>query len=591
MRSSFRLLKSLLSPGRTRLMLGLVILAIFTASFEALSAVMAFVMIRVIENPEGILTQWPFFWLKGLETSSLTLGVVVAALGCYALRSLLFLLEVFSQNRMVFTEAEKLAHRFLSAYVQAPYTFLLQRNSAEILHKVFQDIRNGFIHMLQSFMGILTELFMLLALLSVVMLISPRLTFGMMAFVGVLLLIVMMPLQRLTQKWGRQSHMAGEKAYQFLQQLLMGIKEIRLTHRTQTFLNNFSTQEQAFCRARNRFDTASQLPRTLIEVIVSIAAGGALYYMISQQWSKTDIVAVLGVYVYVVFRVMPSLNRLSNYVSKIQYYRQSIENLAQTYADVKALHQPRTLPSQEVLSFQNDIKIDNLLFCYPGNETQPTLQNISFSIQRGDCIGIVGTTGSGKSTLVDILLGILEPQLGGVFIDGQDIRHHLQSWQTKIGYVPQAIYLLDDSLEENIYFGSKTRDPQRLLDVIRMAQLDTLVQSLPQGLKTFVGEQGLRLSGGERQRIAIARALYHNPEVLVFDEATSALDNETERKIIETIHAIRQDKTVIMIAHRLSTIEKCDRLILLKNGNVVTIDSYQDMLNYQSDFQQLSGAA
>jgi ATP-binding cassette subfamily C protein len=258
---------------------------------------------------------------------------------------------------------------------------------------------------------------------------------------------------------------------------------------------------------------------------------------------------------------MPGLNRVINLLNAFKAAIPSIERVYKEYTTVSAKESYVDVPE---FVFEGCIELKDISFCYP-NVKKNALQNISFQIKKGECIGVVGETGSGKSTLIDVLLGLLKPQKGTVLIDGKYPVGSYQ-WHQKIGYVPQSVYLTDDTIESNIAFGEKEIDALRLNTAIDAAQLRKFIDQLPDAAKTFVGERGIRLSGGERQRISIARALYRNPEVLIFDEATSALDNETEARLMETINAVSQSRTVIMIAHRLTTLKDCDRIVMMDSG-------------------------
>jgi len=281
-------------------------------------------------------------------------------------------------------------------------------------------------------------------------------------------------------------------------------------------------------------------------------------------------IGILSGYLYVGFRLMPGLNRIINQLNLFKSAIPSIERVHQEYTTVAAKENYINIPD---FVFKKSICLQNISFSYLNIEKN-VIKNVSLEINKGECIGIVGETGSGKSTLVDVILGLLKPHEGSVLID-EKYQVNSYQWHKKIGYVPQSVYLIDDTIEANIAFGDKEVDELKLNIAIDAAQLRKFIDALPNGYKTIVGERGIRLSGGERQRISIARALYRNPEVLVFDEATSALDNETESRLMETINAVRQNHTVIMIAHRLTTLRDCDRIIVMENGFIKQITNYK----------------
>ncbi|MDP2194255.1 MAG: ABC transporter ATP-binding protein, partial [Alphaproteobacteria bacterium] len=291
-----------------------------------------------------------------------------------------------------------------------------------------------------------------------------------------------------------------------------------------------------------------------------------------EQESPVQMIGILGGYLYAGFRLMPGLNRIINQLNIFKSAIPSIERIHQEYTMIAAKENYVHVPAFE---FTRGIEISDLSFQYL-NTAKNALSNVSLTIKKGQCIGIVGETGSGKSTLVDIILGLLKPIEGSILVDGQ-YPVNAYEWHQKIGYVPQSIYLTDDTIEKNIAFGDNDIHEDRLNAAIDAAQLRKFINALPDGAKTIVGERGVRLSGGERQRIAIARALYRNPEVLIFDEATSALDHETEARLMETINAVSRDRTVIMIAHRITTLQNCDQIVVMENGTLKEITTYSKL--------------
>ena len=314
------------------------------------------------------------------------------------------------------------------------------------------------------------------------------------------------------------------------------------------------------------------LPRMVIEILFVGLFVTTIAYLCLDQESPIQMIGILGGYLYAGFRLMPGLNRIINHLSVFKSVIPSIERVHQEYTMVAAKENYVDVPE---FQFNHNIEIKVLSFRYLNTEKN-ALNRVSLQIQKGECIGIVGETGSGKSTLVDLVLGLLKPYEGSILVDGQYPVHSYQ-WHQKIGYVPQSIYLTDDTIENNIVFGEKDIDLNRLNSAIDAAQLRKFMEALPEGAKTIVGERGIRLSGGERQRIAIARALYCDPEVLIFDEATSALDNDTEARLMETINAVSKDRTVIMIAHRMTTLKDCNRIVIMDKGCVKQVTDYQSM--------------
>ncbi len=340
----------------------------------------------------------------------------------------------------------------------------------------------------------------------------------------------------------------------------------------EAFVNAFQYHSRKKSRIQAIQTASNALPRMVIEVLFVGLFVTTIAFLCLEHESPVQMIGVLGGYLYLGFRVMPGLNRVINQLNAFKAAIPSIERVYKEYNTVALKENYVDLPN---FVFEQSIELKNVCFCYPNVEND-ALGGISVEIKKGECIGIVGETGSGKSTLVDVMLGLLKPYKGSVMIDGKYPVSSYQ-WHQKIGYVPQSVYLTDDTIEANIAFGEKEIDESKLNAAIDAAQLRKFIDQLPEGAKTFVGERGIRLSGGERQRISIARALYRNPEVLIFDEATSALDNETEARLMETINAVSQNRTVIMIAHRLTTLKDCDRIVEMDGGQVKKITVYKNI--------------
>jgi ABC-type multidrug transport system fused ATPase/permease subunit len=363
---------------------------------------------------------------------------------------------------------------------------------------------------------------------------------------------------------------------QHLQQGLGGAKDVKLLGRESDFLNQYSIHNKESARVNQLNNTVQQLPRIWLELLAVCGLVALVLVMLAQGGALETIIPKLGLFAVVTFRLMPSISRLLNVMQSLKYCLPVIDVLQKDLI----LPAPEEQENKSTQStFHKSLELQHITYTYPSADL-PSLKDISLSIQCGESVGFIGTSGAGKSTLVDILLGLLPPDHGVVSVDGKDIQKNLRFWQNQIGYVPQSIYLTDDTLLRNIAFGlsSEQINQESVLKAIRAAHLDDFIQSLPEGLNTIVGERGVRLSGGQRQRIGIARALYHDPSVLVLDEATSALDTATEVGVMEAVRELHGSKTIIIVAHRLSTIEHCDRLYQLENGQIKTYGTPNDVL-------------
>jgi ABC-type multidrug transport system fused ATPase/permease subunit len=355
-----------------------------------------------------------------------------------------------------------------------------------------------------------------------------------------------------------------------LTQSLAAIKAILLAGNQDHFTRRFARSRVELAEVRQRRMIVTLVIRLAVETSFICAMLLAIAVMTLSGRSAPEVVSLLGLYAYAGFRLVPSANRIMLYLSSLRYGRAFVGPLVEDWrllreAGQQAHRGGRTSP------LTRDIVVDRVSYTYEDGRPH-ALRDVSVTIRRGESVGIVGPSGSGKSTLVDVMLGLLTPSSGRVAVDGRNIAEALDRWQSQIGYVPQDPALIDDTLRRNVAFGADDEviDEARVAEAVRVARLGELVNSLPEGLNTRLGERGLRLSGGERQRIAIARALYHDPAVLVFDEATSALDDQTEREIVDAIEALRGTRTIIVIAHRTTTVRTCDRLVILEAGRVVT---------------------
>jgi ATP-binding cassette subfamily C protein len=336
--------------------------------------------------------------------------------------------------------------------------------------------------------------------------------------------------------------------------------------------------------------TFSDLPRLLIEGLVMGSVLLVVGFMLLLKQDMQTLIPTLGLFAMAAVRLMPSMNRILSGLTSARYYSASVNNI---YHDLKELENVPSSPNERVVSesfsFNQSIKLENISFRYHGAE-KDSLKDVSLTILKGQSIAFVGPSGAGKTTIVDALLGLLEPGSGRVLVDGVNINTNLAGWQQKIGYIPQPIYLSDDTIKRNVAFGVEDDkiDDEQVWTALRAAQLEDFIVSLPDKLDTLVGEHGVRISGGQRQRIGIARALYHNPEILVLDEATAALDNETESEVTKAIEALSGTKTIIAIAHRLTTVRNFDCLFFMKDGKIVDAANFENLLQNNIDFQKMA---
>ncbi|GGI54424.1 ABC transporter ATP-binding protein [Oxalicibacterium solurbis] len=509
--------------------------------------------------------------------SNLVIGGMLVLVGVYLVKTLFLAFLAWWQTRFAFGVQAQLSQRLFNIYLGQPYTFHLQRNSAQLIRNVFNEVNLFTFNCLLPGMLILAESLVMLGLCSLLLVVEPIGTVVLvMTFGGAAWGFNKMTRSHIT-KWGkaRQSH--DGLRLQHLQQGLGGVKDVKLLGREAEFSRQFTFHNFHSAKAAQLQATLQQLPRLWLELLAVGALAILVVVMLIQGRGLDGILPTLGLFAAAAFRLMPSVNRVLTSIQAMRYGLPVIETLHEEL-ELKESRLVAATPSDGI--FSNALEFVDVSYSYP-DAVSPSLNHISITMCRGESIGFIGASGAGKSTLVDVLLGLLQPDHGEIRVDGKNIQENLRTWQSQIGYVPQSIFLTDDTLRRNVAFGlpEERIDDDAIMRAIKAAQLEEFLTGLPDGLETMVGERGIRLSGGQRQRIGIARALYHDPGILVLDEATSSLDTSTEQDVMEAVRALQGKKTTIIVAHRLSTIAHCDRLYRLQGGIIVEEGAPDSMLN------------
>ncbi|HBN23311.1 MAG TPA: ABC transporter ATP-binding protein [Holosporales bacterium] len=542
--------------------------AVVASVLEVVTASVIVVFASSMTDPQSSLKYLKYLGIDGDITSGRIIFYIAISVGViYFLKNAFAAVEVFFQNFTVQRMNYRFKNKLLHKYSEMNYAFHLTRNSSYGMSVVAGDVEQMFSGGVLSLAAILSEFMVFIFLVSVIIYMDPSLAGYLLGLSLCFSFIVYKFLLPAFYRWGQKLQDSGLLGTKKLMQFFHGFKEIILFGKKETFVEAYTTHAKTLTTIRAIHTAVNCLPRMVIEVLFVAVFVFAIAYMSLQHDQPQQMLGVMGGYLYLGFRVMPGLNRI---IGQINNFKSVIPYISRVHEEFFIKSKGGKLANEPQLNFRKTLSINNLSFQYL-NTDKTALKDISFEIQKGDCVGIVGETGSGKSTLVDLILGLLKPAQGEILIDNTFTVASKQ-WHQKIGYVPQSIYLVDDTIEANIAFGEDDIDQVRLTKAINAAQLDKLISGLDEGVKTLVGERGVRLSGGERQRIAIARALYRQPEVLIFDEATSALDTETESRLMKTINEISKNYTVIMIAHRLSTLSRCNKIIKLKNGSLADIE-------------------
>jgi ABC-type multidrug transport system fused ATPase/permease subunit len=548
-----------------------VVLAIGVASLEAITAVLVMGFAQVLIHPENK----TFFLWNSLFSSALSPGRIIfySAITCgsiYVIKNLMAVLEVFLRNFTLHRIIFRWQKTILTAYVQAGYAFYITRNSSFGVHTLSFSVEDALLHGLSGLAICISESIVFLFLLAIIIALNPTLALVVFFFGGIFGVAINKGLFPYCYRWGKHIQESSLQSQRHLNQFFLMFKEILLSGNPTFFITSYLTQAYKKSRIEALQNSAYVLPRILIESLFVGIFMMIIACLCIQHAHPVEITGILGSYLYIGFRLMPGLNRILHQMSVVKSSMPSLMRIADEMTNVPTmplLHLPE-------LTFEKVLTLRDVSFGY--TQSAHTLSSISLEIHKGECIGIVGQTGSGKSTLIDLMLGLLLPQTGTLLLDHRYPVNAVE-WQQKIGYVPQMLHLFDDTLGANIALGASDVDEKALFEAIARAQLQDFVSALPHGIHTVVGERGLRLSGGERQRVAIARALYRNPDILIFDEATSALDSATEEKLMETLEPLLQNRTVIMVAHRLSTLKRCHRIFVMEKGKVIQTVSYEEL--------------
>ncbi len=505
-------------------------------------------------------------FLGNPDPNTLLIGGVLLLFVVYLFKSVYLGLLAWAQNRFISNLEARLSLHLFTIYLRQPYAFHLQQNSAILIRNVTTEVGVFTNNVVTPTLQLITESLVIAALCIMVMLIEPVGSIIIISIFSLTSLGFMKLTKKRTTRWGeiRQQHDGMRLLH--LQQGLGGAKDVKLLGRDSEFINQYKIHTNARASVIQLNGTVQQLPRLLMEVLTIAAFALLVVTTLAQGGAIGDIIPKMGLFAVAAFRLIPSINRILAASQALKYCSPVIDILQK---ELELPKEETNRPERASKSFKNQLILQNISYTYPAAPS-PALKNISLTIKQGTSVGFIGKSGSGKSTLVDILLGLLTPDSGSIEADGVDIQENMRGWQNQIGYVSQSIYLTDDTLRKNIAFGLPTEEinEESVKKAISAAYLTEFIEQLPEGLNTIVGERGVRLSGGQRQRIGIARALYHNPSILVLDEATSALDISTEKEVMEAVNALQGSKTIIIVAHRLSTIEKCDTVYNLANGEI-----------------------
>ena len=552
----------------------LLLIAIIVGTFLELAGVTAIMpFIDVVMNPETIDRKWylkiPYESLNFQNTTVFIIFVAVVLIAVYILKNVYLCFMYYAQYRFTYDNRRKVATRMLNAYLKQPYSYHRIHPSSELMRNISTDTERMFDCVL-SILQLFTEGCVCVVLVIYLFIMDKSITIGVGAILALFLLTFYRGFKKYLNHVGNENRKYAARITQWLQQSFGGIKEAKILEREDYFLNQFDYNYKKSASYDRKYRFLQVAPRPIMEMVFVAAILAVIIVKLLNGTQSAYFVSTLSVFAIAAFRLMPSINRITNYMSVLMFTKGSVEKVYHDLQEVEQLEKNKPAETADVsLELKKEIQIRNLSFRYP-DASENVLENISFTIPKNRSIAFIGPSGAGKTTLADIILGVLEPTEGKICVDGIDIQNCMSAWHKNIGYIPQSIYLMDASIRENVTFGipEEQIDETCLRRALEEAQMKEFVDSLPEGLDTVIGESGVRLSGGQRQRIGIARALYNDPDVLVLDEATSALDNETEKAVMDAINRLAGNKTLIIIAHRLTTITNCDVIYEVKDRQI-----------------------
>lgn len=585
-------------PASRLSIVGMVILFMFASGLEVIGIGALAPFINLAGEPE-LIHDYP--WLAKLfelsavgNESQFIAGMGLLVILLFSIKVIVAWLTQVFIFRFSCRQQKLLIEKLLASYLSAPYTYFLEKNSSYIIDSII-EVANKFMLIVQPLFIATANICIAISLFMLLWCTSSEV----MLILLVILLPVILLINSFKQKvktWGKQTRKSKGELLQAINHSLGGIKETKVIGCEPYFQNQVAAYTKQLERSQSNFLSFNILPRFLIEAVMLTSIISVISYALFIGTDINQLHSVLGVYALASIRFLPAFSQAVGGFNALRNHSYTIDqiylDLSELNRNIEGLYQSQQISplnkpqlnnygqSISKLQFQSEIRIENISYQYP-NQLQPAIQNLSLTLRKGESIAFIGKSGSGKTTLVDIILGLLIPQSGDIKVDNRSIYTDLRSWQNLVGYIPQSIFLADDTLKRNIAFGvpDELIDIDRVYQAIESAQLLEVVANLPQGIESRVGERGVLLSGGQRQRVGIARALYHEREILILDEATAALDHDTEKLVTAAINALSGKKTLITIAHRLTTIEQCDRVYRLNQGQVINQGSYQELIS------------
>ena len=576
-KSLFAKLKMIFPKKERRYFVLLFFLILIGTFFDFMGVSLILPLVNLLISPEELAAKsWYKLLVKLIPVSdpnTMLLVLVLLIIAVYIVKNLYSIYMSVVQGIFLARNRINTSAKLLDCFMRKPYTFHIQHNSSEVIRAINSDVSSAY-DIVSSIMSLITNALITALLIAYLVMVDLWLTVSIVAGLALYSAVYFLIVRKKLKAAGEESREITVRMIKAIVEAVGGIKEVKVMGRERYFVDSYAENGEAFVRVRRRLSILSGVPPRLLEILCVGGVLGLVAVKIALRQDLSSVVGSLSAFAVAAFKLLPSAKSINGTINGISYRMPGLNAVCEVIddnwgSDIGQAAIDSAARDRNRNRKQADIRVEDLSFTYPEME-EPVLRNVNFTVEAGTSVGIVGVTGAGKTTLVDIILGLLEPQQGRVLYDGQDIRENYEDWQSRIGYIPQNIYLTDESIRANVALGiyEDQIDDAKVWKALDDAQLGDFVRGLKDGLDTRIGEMGVRLSGGQRQRIGIARALYYDPDVLFLDEATAALDTATEKAVMAAVNALSREKTCIIIAHRLTTIEDCDTILEVKDGRV-----------------------
>ncbi len=566
-----------LGKGKIWGLLGILILTIIGAGAELCGVSMILPFVEAIMNPDFITGNEilnAIYVKMGISTNGMIALIAMSLVVVYIIKNI-YLVAMNNQiYKYTYRSQRDLACRMMQYYMSLPYIRLREQNSADLIRNITADSNRCFVVIL-NLLQMTSELLISGVLVVYLVITDPVITLLVVVLMCISMFVILKVIKKKVAVLGKQDRFFEAQMNKCVLEAFGGVKEVKITHSEKFFMDDYYFKSTRYAGLHRKCDVLGIIPKQVMEVVTIGSLMVSLTIRLLMGADPSSFIPVVSVFAVAAFRLLPSVNKIASYMNSISFHLASFNAIDASIDEMRQGNEKYVEDTQNKPSvmMHDKFELKNLSFHYPDSDKN-VIENIDLTLKKNESIALIGPSGAGKTTLADIILGVLSPQSGDMLVDGERINDNIYNWQKRLGYIPQSIFLFDDNIRKNIAFGipEDEIDDDMVWKALEEAQLKTFVEELPDRLDTRIGERGARLSGGQKQRIGIARALYYNPDILVLDEATSALDNDTEKAVMESIEKLQGSKTMIIIAHRLTTVQHCDNIYEVKGGKVIHKD-------------------